>query len=119
MSEKQENTLSTKQVAEAIGTDAKTFRVFLRSQELGVGAGKRYAFEQKDVAPLKKKYNAWVKEREEKAKAAAEAKDQEATVEDESSTPPEDELAEDVQEPEDVEEEAKPASKRSRGRKAA
>jgi hypothetical protein len=109
--------LSTKQVAEAIGTDAKTFRVFLRSQELGVGAGKRYAFEQKDVAPLKTKFNAWTKEREaarkakaEKAaaeKAAAEAKDQEATVEDEP--------AEDVQEPED----AKPASKRSRGRKAA
>jgi RNA binding exosome subunit len=81
--------LSTKQVAEAIGTDAKTFRVFLRQSKQGVGSGKRYAFEQKDVAPLKKKYNAWVKEREEKAKAAKEKAAAEKKAKEQDSTPSE------------------------------
>lgn len=49
-------TLTTKAVAERLGTDPKTLRVFLRATSQGVGSGSRYAFTAKDVAPLKAKF---------------------------------------------------------------
>lgn len=58
-----DNTLSTKAVAEKLGTDPKTLRVFLRATDQGVGSGSRYAFTAKDVAPLKAKFTKWVDER--------------------------------------------------------
>ena len=47
--------LTTKQVAEALGTDPKTLRVFLRASDdyEAVGAGSRYSFTAKDVGPMK------------------------------------------------------------------
>lgn len=51
--------LTTRQVAEALGTDPRTLRKFLRSQERGVGAGSRYEFKQGDIADLKKGFAAW------------------------------------------------------------
>jgi len=55
---------NTSQVAEALETDARTLRKFLRA-ELGegkavVGKGKRYSFEAKDIKVLKPKYEEWV-----------------------------------------------------------
>lgn len=58
--------LTTKDVAEKIGTDAKTFRVYLRSAGIGKDeATGRYAFTTKDVAKLKKDFTAWQKARTE------------------------------------------------------
>lgn len=66
------DTLTTKQVAEALGTTAKELRVYLRTASKGVGSGKRYAFTAKDVPALKTGFDKWTKERAE-AKAAKEA----------------------------------------------
>ena len=65
--------LTTKSVAEKLGTDPKTLRVFLRATSQGVGSGSRYAFTAKDVAPLKAKFTKWVADRE-APKAAVEQK---------------------------------------------
>jgi len=61
--------MTTREVAEKIGTDPKTLRVFLRSMSQGVGSGSRYAFTAKDVAPLKAKFTTWLAERERAQKA--------------------------------------------------
>lgn len=68
-------TLTTREVAEKVGTDPKTLRVFLRASKdyEAVGSGSRYAFTAKDVAPMKAKFAKWADEREE-AKAPAEQK---------------------------------------------
>jgi ribosomal protein S24E len=58
------DTLTTKAVAEKLGTDPKTLRVFLRSTSQGVGSGSRYSFTAKDVAQLKAKFTKWTVERE-------------------------------------------------------
>lgn len=56
-----DNTLTTKAVAERLGTDPKTLRVFLRASDdyQAVGSGSRYAFTAKDVAPLKGRFVKW------------------------------------------------------------
>ena len=57
-------TLSTKAVAEALGTDPKTLRRFLRSSTsmVGrVGQGSRYTFTKTEVTALKKRFAAWSK----------------------------------------------------------
>ncbi|BBY94280.1 hypothetical protein MGALJ_39490 [Mycobacterium gallinarum] len=59
-----DNTLTTKAVAEKLGTDPKTLRVFLRATSQGVGSGSRYTFTAKDVAPLKAKFTKWAAERD-------------------------------------------------------
>lgn len=59
-----DNSLTTKAVAERLGTNPKTLRVFLRATSQGVGSGSRYAFTAKDVAPLKAKFTRWIAERE-------------------------------------------------------
>ncbi|EUA14821.1 hypothetical protein I546_1132 [Mycobacterium kansasii 732] len=64
-----DNTLTTKAVAERLGTDPKTLRVFLRATSQGVGSGSRYAFTNKDVAPLKARFTKWTAEREAAKKA--------------------------------------------------
>lgn len=67
-------TLSTREVAEKVGTDPTTLRVFLRATSQNVGSGKRYALPAKDVAKVKKEFVAWEAERKavrEAAKAAA------------------------------------------------
>lgn len=71
-----DNTLTTKAVAERLGTDSKTLRVFLRASTdyEAVGSGSRYSFTAKDVAPMKAKFTRWVAERE----AAKKAKESEA-----------------------------------------
>lgn len=61
-------TLTAKEVAEKLETDARTFRKFVRSEvkaaggEVGVdtpGKGKRYSFESKEISGLKKRFSAW------------------------------------------------------------
>ncbi|SKI02284.1 hypothetical protein [Mycobacteroides abscessus] len=64
--------LSTKDVAEKLGTDAKTLRVFLRASKHGVGSGKRYEFTGKDVPTLKAKFTKWTAERDAAKKAKGE-----------------------------------------------
>ncbi|WP_445163218.1 hypothetical protein ACTXG5_08330 [Mycobacterium sp. Dal123C01] len=70
-------TLNTKDVAEALGIEPKTLRVFLRSPR-GAGLferdGKAYVFSKADVARIKKAYAAWVADRA----AAKASKDDEA-----------------------------------------
>lgn len=59
-------TLSTRDVAEKVGTDPKTLRVFLRASEdyKAVGSGARYAFIAKDMPTLKARFTKWLGERE-------------------------------------------------------
>ncbi len=56
--------LNTAQVAEKLDTDARTLRKFLRAttedKSSLPGKGKRYSFEGKDIAGLKKQYAVWV-----------------------------------------------------------
>jgi hypothetical protein len=79
---KQTEALTTKQVAEALGTDPKTLRVFLRASDdyEAVGAGSRYSFTPKDVGPMKSRFAKWAKERE-ATKAAKKAEAAKATEE--------------------------------------
>ncbi|UQS27559.1 hypothetical protein L1857_34570 [Amycolatopsis thermalba] len=72
MAEKKVETLTTKQVAEALGTTPKELRVFLRASEhySNAGSGGRYAFAPKDVGPMKTHFTTWKKEREEARQAA-------------------------------------------------
>lgn len=60
-----DNTLTTKTVAERLGTDPKTLRSFLRASTdyEGVGSGSRYSFTNKDVSTLKTRFAKWEKER--------------------------------------------------------
>ncbi len=53
-------TLGAKQVATRIGTDAKTFRKFLRQVGSGVGQGRRYDFPEADVPELKRQFDKWL-----------------------------------------------------------
>lgn len=55
--------LTTREVAEKLETDPRTLRRFLRARDKGVGAGKRYEFTGKDIAPLKKAFDAWLQEK--------------------------------------------------------
>jgi hypothetical protein len=59
-----DNTLTTKAVAERLGTDPKTLRVFLRATSQGIGSGSRYVFTRKDVPTLKGRFAKWQAERE-------------------------------------------------------
>jgi hypothetical protein len=52
-------TLKTSEVAEAIGTTQRTFRIFLREQKMGVGNGNRYSFTKTDVEKLAPKFKQW------------------------------------------------------------
>ena len=58
----EEQTFSAKQVARRIGTDAKTFRKWLRSTSSpypAVGQGQRYEFPCDDLPEIDKKFKAW------------------------------------------------------------
>ena len=58
----EQQTLSAKQVARRIGTDAKTFRKWLRSSASpydAVGQGQRYEFPEKDLPKITKSFKAW------------------------------------------------------------
>ena len=68
-------TLGAKQVATRIGTDAKTFRKFLRQTGSGVGQGRRYDFPEADIPELGKEFHAWLaKSKAPKTKQVAEPK---------------------------------------------
>lgn len=57
-----DETFSAKQVARRIGTDAKTFRKWLRSSSSpypAVGQGKRYEFPQQELQHIKLHFEAW------------------------------------------------------------
>lgn len=57
-----EETLAAKQVATALGTEAKTLRQFLRSDAStfeAVGSGGRYEFTANDVIGIRKEFEAW------------------------------------------------------------
>lgn len=66
--------MSSKEMAEAVGTDPRTLRIFLRQSTAyeSVGSGARYSFVKSDVAKIKKAFTAW-KSADEKAKAARKA----------------------------------------------
>ncbi|MDC8993683.1 hypothetical protein PR371_06790 [Mycobacterium marinum] len=64
-----DNTLTSKVVAERLGTDPKTLRVFLRVTSQGVGSGSGYAFTNKDIGPLKAKFTKWTADRAASKKA--------------------------------------------------
>ena len=56
--------MTTREVADKIGTDPKTLRRFLRTPQStfpAAGQGGRYSFVQKDMGLLKKKFTAWQK----------------------------------------------------------
>lgn len=83
--------LTTAEVAEALETNGRTLRKFLRAKAkeaggtVGVdtpGKGKRYSFEKKEVNGLRKQFAAW---QEAQAKRAAERAEKEAADETEVS----------------------------------
>ena len=105
------DTLTAKQVATRIGTDAKTLRKFFRSDAStveAVGQGGRYEFAKEDLETIRSEFNAWNTSRptrsapgakadkpaEPKRKAAEEVPDEELELEDdeEASGPSDDEL---------------------------
>lgn len=54
--------LSAKEVAKEFGTDARTFRKFMRNileKEDQPGQGNRYAIDEKDLKKLKKRFDEW------------------------------------------------------------
>ena len=54
--------LSAKDVASMIGTDAKTFRRFVRKMNGGtIGKGNRYGFDADDVDAIAARFDAWRK----------------------------------------------------------
>jgi len=68
--------LTTREVADRIGTDPKTLRRFLRDPKstfAAAGQGGRYAFTAKELPGLKKRFTAWAKA-EEAARTARAAK---------------------------------------------
>jgi hypothetical protein len=67
-----DETFSAKQVARRIGTDAKTFRKWLRSSSSpypAVGQGKRYEFPQHELHHIKVHFEAWKNKTARKAPA--------------------------------------------------
>lgn len=68
-------TLTTREVAEALGTTPRELRVFLRASKdyEACGAGSRYVFVAADLPTMKNRYMTWTKERAAKA-AEADAK---------------------------------------------
>jgi predicted transcriptional regulator len=55
------STLTTKEVADKLGTTPRRLRRFLRAERHGVGTGKRYEFTAPAIATLKKAFSAWDK----------------------------------------------------------
>lgn len=49
---------STRELAEELGVESKTIRVWLRGQDLGVGRGREYRFTEKKFRKLIKAYKA-------------------------------------------------------------
>lgn len=105
-------TIATKAAAEACDTTPRQLRQFLRASKdyEAVGSGGRYAFEADDLPELKTRFQAWVAEREAAAKARAEKEAAEKAAQATETTPT------DTDEP--VKDEATPAAKTTRGRKA-
>jgi len=73
--------LSAKEAAIELGTDARTFRKFMRAvtpKEDQPGQGNRYAIEQKQLKQLRKQFDDWAKPKaapaEEKAKTNGKTK---------------------------------------------
>jgi phage antirepressor YoqD-like protein len=55
-SNKKVKTFTTSDVAEELGIEAKTLRVWLRDNNLGVGRGKQYKFSQKQRDRILEEY---------------------------------------------------------------
>jgi hypothetical protein len=70
---KKNTAMTTREVAEAVGTDPRTLRKFLRSRDMGVGAGSRYEFKADDLPELKKAFTAWAKSKGDAPAPAPEA----------------------------------------------
>lgn len=68
-------TLTTREIAEALGTTPRELRVFLRASKdyEACGAGSRCVFVAADLTQMKTRYMTWTKERAAKA-AEADAK---------------------------------------------
>ena len=66
--------MSSKAMADAVGTDPRTLRIFLRQSTAyeSVGSGARYSFAKSDVAKIKKAFTTW-KSADEKTRAARKA----------------------------------------------
>lgn len=60
---------TTAQLAETFETTPRTLRKFLRSQDMGVGKGSRYALPgtKREVTALQKRFNTWVEAQAPKA----------------------------------------------------
>lgn len=77
---------TTTTLAAEFDTTPRTLRKFLRSADMGVGKGARYSLPtaKREVASLRKKFNAWTEAQDEARKARSEAQDApEAPVTDE------------------------------------
>ncbi len=66
--------LSTREIAEKLGTTPRMLRRFLRSERKGVGTGSRYEFTTAQVASLKKQFAAWEQDRQPSREASQDTK---------------------------------------------
>ena|SRR5688572_20755377 len=55
------SSLSAKEVAKELGTDARTVRKFLRKQYGTIGQGNRWNIQRKEIAQLRKAFDVWAK----------------------------------------------------------
>lgn len=82
-------TLSAKEAAAALGTDARTLRKFLRSKAQDVvepvGQGKRYAITKDEIKKLKKAFLAWSEGARKKDEDEAVTDVEEVDLDDEST----------------------------------
>lgn len=80
--------LTTRDVAEALGINPRDLRIFLRScgdTYTPPGSGGRYSFTKSQIAPMKKAYAAFIKERDEaRSQKAAKKADALAVVADQA-----------------------------------
>lgn len=76
------DTLSAKEAAGKIGTDARTLRKFLRSQHGLVGQGQRWAIAADDIPELKAKFDNWGKAKADSKPAAKPAPDADEVYDD-------------------------------------
>jgi hypothetical protein len=93
--------LSAKDLAEKLGTDAKTVRRFLRKREMGVGQGNRYEIDPKSVTRLKRDFEKWAKEEADKKAKREQEKSRKSDTKAESV--PDDVIAEETHEDNDAE----------------
>lgn len=76
-------TATTATIADALGTDPRTLRKFLRSESRNVGKGSRYELpaDKRSIAAMQKRFDAWTLAKATKSEETAETDNSTETAE--------------------------------------